>query len=242
MRKIVLITVAFLATFFIVFAQKSKVDSLRKAYKKNKQDSTLALLLVERSSSDYLTTNTDSGMICARQALDISNRIGFKKGSVRAKADMAVFLQINGDLPGALKITFEALPEAIQINEWRVVASCYNTRGLTYSTLKNLKKSLDNYYAAMHIVEQYHFNDLYLVELNNIARQYLDMNRLDSAASFNQRAYDLAIKKNLKKNLGYMIRNFGIIRFKKGDMPGAIAFYRKSLADSSARGNHYLQS
>jgi two-component system NtrC family sensor kinase len=242
MRKILLITVAFFATLLTASAQKGDVDSLRKAYQKNKQDSTLALLLVERSSSDYLTTNTDSGMICARQALDISNRIGFKKGAVRAKAAMAVFLQINGDLPGSLKVTFEALPEAIQIQEWRVVASCYNTRGLTYSTLKNLKKSLDNYYAAMHIVEQYHFDDLYLVELNNIARQYLDMNRLDSAAWFNQKAYDLAIKKTLKKNLGYMIRNFGIIRFKKGDMPGAIAFYRKSLADPSAHGNHYLQS
>jgi len=242
MKKILVLVALVIAGHSIAFAQKSKVDSFRKAYQKNKQDSTLALLLVERSSSDFLTTDVDSGMISARQALEISRRIGFKKGEVRAKSAMAVFLNISGDLPGSLKVTFEALPEAIQIKEMRVVASCYNTRGLTYSTLKDHKKSLDNYYSFLHITEQNHYGDLYTVALNNIARQYLDMNRLDSAAWFNQKAYDVSIKKNLVKNIGYPIRNFGIIQFKKGDMVGAIAWYKKSLADSSARRNHYLKS
>ncbi|HJP62912.1 MAG TPA: ATP-binding protein, partial [Mucilaginibacter sp.] len=98
------------------------------------------------------------------------------------------------------------------------------------------------YYAFMQVMKQYHYDDLYLVALNNIARQYIDRKRLDSATYFNQKAYDLAIKKNLKKNLGYIIRNFGMIQFQKGDVAGAIAFYKKSLADSAARGNHYLQS
>lgn len=223
-------------------AQKSPVDSLQKAYNKNKQDTTLVMLLTMKSTSDYLTTNVDSGMICARQGLALAQKINFKKGEVRAKAAIATFLNISGDLPGSLKITFEALPEAISLNEMRVVASCYNTRGLTYSTLKDHKKSLDNYYAFLHVTEKYHYGDLYTVALNNIARQYLDMDRLDSAAWFNQKAYDVSIKKKLLKNIGYPIRNFGIIRFKKGDMPGAIAYFKKSLADSSAHGNHYLQS
>jgi signal transduction histidine kinase len=68
------------------------------------------------------------------------------------------------------------------------------------------------------------------------------MNRLDSAEWFNQKTYDLSIKKHLKKNIGYPIRNFGIIRFKKGDMQGAISYFKKSLADSATHGNHYLQS
>lgn len=242
MKKFLLLIALVTAGYLSALAQKSKVDSFRKAYKNNKQDSTLALLLVERSTSDFLTTDVDSGMISARQALSISRKIGFKKGEVRAKAAMAIFLNISGDLPGALKITFEVLPEAIQIKQMRVVASCYNTRGLTYSTLKDRKKSLDNYYAALHVTEQYHFGESQVVELNNISRQYLDMDRLDSAAWFNQQAYDLSIKKNLIKNIGYIIRNFGIIRFKKGDMAGAIAWYQKSLADSSALRNHYLKS
>src|SRR6185312_4891728 len=84
--------------------------------------------------------------------------------------------------------------------------------------------------------------DLNTVALNNIARQYLDMNQLDSATWFNQKAYDISIKKNFLKNIGYPIRNFGIIRFKKGDIPGAINYFEKSLANPSTHGNHYLQS
>lgn len=233
---------ALVTTYSVVRAQKSPVDSLRKAYQKNKQDTTLVDLLVKKSTADYLTTNVDSGMICARQALTLAQKINFKKGEVRAKAAIATFLNISGDLPGSLKITFEALPEAIKLGEMREIASFYNTRGLTYSLLNEHQKSLDNYYAFLRVTEKYHYTYLTTVALNNIARQYLDMNRLDSAIWLNQKAYDIDIKKKLLKSIGYQIRNFGIIRFKKRDMPGAIAWYKKSLADSSARGNHYLQS
>ncbi len=242
MKKPLSLFIFLLIITHCAFAQKSDVDSLRKAWQKNKQDTTLVMLLMTKSTSDYLTTNVDSGMICARQGLALARKINFKKGEVRCKAAIATFLNISGDLPGSLKITFEALPEAVSLKEERVVASCYNTRGLTYSTLKDHKKSLDNYYAFLHVTEQYHYTNLYTVALNNIARQYLDMNGLDSAAWFNQKAYDVSIQKHLKKNIGYPIRNFGIIRFKKGDMPGAISYFKKSLADSSTHGNHYLQS
>src|ERR1700744_1241262 len=147
MKKLLLFAILLMICCHLASAQTGHVDSLRKAYQKNKQDSTLVLLLVERSSTDYLTTNTDSGMICARQGLALSRKIHFKKGEVRSLAAIAIFLNINGDLPGSLKVTFEALPEAISINEPRVIGSCYNTRGLTYSVLKDHKKSLDNYYA-----------------------------------------------------------------------------------------------
>jgi two-component system NtrC family sensor kinase len=242
MKKLLLFVIPLMVCCHPASGQTDHVDSLRKAYQKNKQDSTLALLLVERSSSDYLTTNTDSGMICARQGLDLSRRIHYKKGEVRSLAAIAVFLNINGDLPGALKVTFEALPEAISINEMRVVASCYNTRGLTYSILKDHKKSLDNYYAGKSIVEKFHMNDLLIVELNNISREYLDANKLDSALFFTQKAYNLALKLNMTKNLGYMIRNFGIIQFKKRNYAASITYYNKSIKTIPGGKNHYLLS
>ncbi len=242
MKKLLLFAISLLVCCHLASAQTGHVDSLRKAYQKNKQDSTLALLLVERSSTDYLTTNTDSGMICARQGLYLSRRIHFKKGEVRSLAAMAIFLNISGDLPGSLKITFEVLPEAISIHETRVVASCYNTRGLTYSTLKDHKKSLDNFYAAKNVAEKSHMTDFMIVDYNNISREYLDFNKLDSALYFTQKAYDLALKVKMTKNLGYMIRNFGIIQFKKKNYAAAINYYSKSIKTIVGGKNHYLLS
>ncbi|HEY4195085.1 MAG TPA: ATP-binding protein [Mucilaginibacter sp.] len=242
MKKFLLFVIPLMVCCRLASAQVGHVDSLRKAYQKNKQDSTLALLLVEKSGTDYLTTNTDSGMICARQALALSRKIHFKKGEVRSLAAIATFLNISGDLPGSLKVTFEALPEAISINETRVIASCYNTRGLTYSILKDHKKSLDNYYMGKKVVEKSHINDLLLVELNNISREYLDFNKLDSALYFTQKAYDLGLKVKMTKNIGYLIRNFGIIQFKKKNYSEAINYYYKSIKAIPGNKNHYLLS
>src|ERR1700761_3835980 len=87
-------------------AQKGKVDSLQKAYQKNKQDTTLVQLLLEKAERVYLRTNTDSGMLCMRQSLELSRKIHYKDGEVRALAGIATFLNIEGDLPGTLRETF----------------------------------------------------------------------------------------------------------------------------------------
>jgi len=242
MKKSLASAAMLLFCYSLAFAQKNNVDSLQKAYNKNKQDTTLIEYMYVKSMTTYLTTNVDSGTLLARKALALSRKIHYKKGEVRALSAVATFQNISGDLPGALKTTFEALPEAIKIHEMRTVTSCYNTRGLTYSTLKDHKKALDNYYASKNVAEKYHYNDLLVVEMNNIARQYLDMNKLDSALYFTKKDYAFALKIHMVKNLGYLIRNFGIIEFKKGNLEGAIGYYQKSLHDSSAYNNHFLQS
>lgn len=244
MKKILVLLALFIACFNLVFAQgrTNVLDSTIKAYQKNKQDTTLAQVYVLKAGIVFLTTNVDSGMFYSRKALTLSRKINYKKGEVGALAGIATFQQINGDLPGALKTTFEALPEALKIHDARTVASCYNTRGLAYSTMNDRKKSLDNYYSALRVVEASHLLDLKVVELNNIARQYLDINKLDSASYFVHHAYDFAIQNKIATRSGYLIRNFGIIEYKKGNWDSAISFYEKSLADSNAKKDHYLRS
>jgi len=242
MKKLLVFTALSLACSSFAFAQKTTFDSLQKAYQKNKQDTTLVQYMFAKSMEKFLYTNVDSGMIYSKKALALSRKIHYKKGEVQALAGVATFLNISGDMPGSLKVTFETLPEAIKIHEMRTVASCYNTRALTYSILKDNKKALDNYYAALAVVEKYHYNDLLVVEMNNVSRQYLDLGKLDSALYFTQKDYDFALKSHQLANIGYLVRNFGIIKFKKGDTQGAINYYNKSLKDTSARNNHYLQS
>ena len=180
------------------FAQNKKVDSLNKAYQKNKQDTTLEQYYFMKAATVFLNTNVDSGMMYSRKALVLSRKIHYVKGEVQSLSILANYLNISGDLPGSLKVSFEALPKALAIHEMRTVASCYNSRGLTYSTLKDSKKSLDNYYAAKQVVTKYHFDDLLVVELNNISKEYMDMNKLDSAYYFTRTDYDFALKHKVR--------------------------------------------
>jgi hypothetical protein len=103
MRKTLLLLMLFTVVWSVVSAQKNNIDSLTKAYQKNKQDTTLVQLLDDKAIQVELQTNTDSGLLHTRQALAISRKIQYKKGEVQSLAAMANFLDERGDLPGALK-------------------------------------------------------------------------------------------------------------------------------------------
>jgi len=242
MKKKLTLIVLLLFCCLAVFAQKNDVDSLQKAYNKNKQDTTLVRLLDSKAIWVYLQTNTDSGLLCTRQGLAISRRIHYKYGEMRSLANMANYLNSIGDLPGALKVTFEALPIAIRLKDLPSMGECYNTLGLTYSTLKDLKKAGEYYHKGLVVAEQAHMSRQITVELNNICRNYLDRDILDSALWYNDKAYKYSLEKHLSDNIGFLLRNYGIVQFKKGNYAKAIDYYNKSAAQNGTKNNHYLQS
>jgi len=217
------------------------VDSLAKAYQKNKQDTTLVQLLNEKAIIKELQTHPDSGLLHTRQALAISRRIHYKRGEVQSLAVMANFLNEIGDLPGSLRVTFEVLPMATALKDYANIAGCYNTLGLTYSTLKNDPKALEYYRKGLAIALQGHLGIQTVIEYNNTSRVFLDMNQLDSALWYTNKAYALSLQKHLYRDIGFLIRNFGIIQYKKGNYAHSIDFFRKSAAQKTTLLNHYLQ-
>jgi tetratricopeptide (TPR) repeat protein len=210
---------------------QDETDSLTKAYKKNKQDTTLVQLLNKKAIERELQKSTDSGLLHTRQALALSRRIHYERGEAQSLMEMAGFLHEKGDLPGSLKLTFEVLPMARKLNDYEVEAECYNILGLTYSTLKNVPKALEYYHKGLAVAMQSNLGSRTIVENNNISREFLDMNQLDSAQWYTDKAYALALKKPEHDNISFLIRNFGIIQFKKGNYAHAITFYKKSAAE-----------
>lgn len=241
MRRTFLLLLPLTIVCGIASAQKNDVDSLAKVYKKNRQDTTLVQFLNDKATENELQTNTDSGLLHTRQALAISRRIHYKKGEVQSLADMANFLNERGDLPGSLKVTFEVLPMAAEIKDYATLSECYNTLGLTYSTLKNDAKALEYYRKGLGITLQKHLYLQTVIESNNISREFLDMNQLDSALYYTNKAYTLSLQKHMLLDVAFLIRNFGIIQYKKGNYARSIDFFKKSAAQKPTALNHYLQ-
>ena len=241
MMKHFLLILLLPACCIVAKAQKNHVDSLAKAYQKNKQDTTLVQFLHTKAIENEFQTNTDSGLIHTQQAVAISRRIHYIKGEVQSLADMSNFLLESGDLPGALRVTFEVLPMAAKINNNEILAECYNTLGLTYNILKNDTKALEYYHKSLAATLHGHLDEQKVVEYNNISRQFLDMDQLDSALWYTNKAYALSLQKHLLTQIGFLIRNFGIIQYKKGNYARSIDFFRLSAAQKAAALNHYLQ-
>jgi len=240
MKKILLVFSLSALCLQLASAQDD-VDSLAKAYKKNKQDTTLVQLLGAKAIERELQTHPDSGLMHTRQALALSRRIHYKRGEAQSLADMANFLNEMGDLPGSLKVTFEVLPMAIGLKDYSILAECYNTLGLTYSTLKNSPRALEYYRKGLAVSLQAHLDLQTVIAYNNTSRELLDINQLDSALWYTDKAYTLSLQKHLYRDLAFLIRNFGIIQFKKGNYARSIDFFRKSAAQKPTLLNHYLQ-
>jgi signal transduction histidine kinase len=240
MKKLFLLLSLILLCPALVRAQ-DETDSLTKAYKKNKQDTTLVQLLNTKAIERELQKSTDSGLLHTRQALALSRKIHYERGEAQSMMEMAGFLNEKGDLPGSLKVTFEVLPMAGRLNDYELVAECYNILGLTYSTLKDAPKALAYYHKGLAVAMHSKLTSRTIVENNNLSREFLDLNRLDSAQWYNEKAYALALKKPVDKNIGFLIRNFGIIQFKKGNYARALTFFKKSAAENKTLLNHYLQ-
>ena len=242
MKRFLLLTGIFVASCLrFAAAQKPVVDSLKRAYQENRQDSTLVVLLDVKSIITFVETNTDSGMICARQGLAISRRIHYEYGEIRSLANIAHYLNVMGDLPGALRVSFEVLPRAIAMNETYTIGECYNTLGSTYNTLNDLKKSNEYYHKAVIYAIKSGIDEQLFSEYNNLSRNFFERNLLDSALWYTNKAYSLALEKHLDRQIGFAIRSFGIIEFKKGNYKAAITFYNKSLAQKASSNNHNLR-
>ncbi len=242
MRKFIFCFILLAGCTLTAAAQKIKVDSLTKAYQKNRQDTTLVQLYAEKAEKVFLTADPDSGMYCVNQGLQLSQRIHYKHGELRMLALKAVYLNRRGAMVESIKITFAIIPQAIATRDNRVLAQAYNNLGLCYQVLKNYHKSIDYYLLFIHVTERSHLTDLQVVSYNNIARVYFDIGKIDSASYYNNKAYNTAIRSNTVRNIAYIIRNFGVVAVARGDYKKGIDYLRKSIIVLKTKANHYLLS
>ena len=224
-----------------VWAQTHDVDSLTKAWQKNKQDTTLVQLLIKKAGEVFIYSDPDAGMASLKQSLALSRKIHYQDGEVRSLATMASYISRAGDLPGSLKMTFDILPKAIAINDKFIIAQCYLTLGLDYSVLKDSKKALAYCIMANRITVNEHFTIFITASYNNIAKEYLEIKQADSAQYFTDKGYKFAIK-NKDANIRYLMRNFGGIQVIKGNYSRALEYFLISIHDIPKMDDHYLLS
>jgi two-component system NtrC family sensor kinase len=220
---------------------KREMDSLGKAWAKNRQDTTLIKLWIVKGSLLF-RENADSGTAYINMARALAGKIHNTKAEISAAAAYALLLNQRGDLPGSLKIIFGILPQVIRDNNPRIVAQCYNTLGLDYATLKNYEKSLHYFQLYKQTADHAKLYTMQEAASNNIAREYLEMGKTDSAFYYVSSAFRVISRSKDTIQVGFLIRDLGMIEVLKGNIKKSINYFLKSLAAIPKSGNHYLAS
>ncbi len=154
------------------YAQQGNNDSLKALLSKTKEDTTRVNLLSQLSYS-YLFSDPDSTYLFAQEGHKLAQAIGYTKGEMLCKEDLAGFWWTVGDYATATKLLLQALSFAHSENDT-------SHQEFIYSVLANVHRDQGDYNEALLYTKKYE-------QLTNakdslqIGATYYEMNKPDSA-------------------------------------------------------------
>jgi two-component system NtrC family sensor kinase len=221
-------------------AQRQQLDSLAKAYLKNKQDTTRVQWLVAKWFA-LVQSKPDSAFSMLQESLALSQKINYPVGEARSLTNMAYSLNHQG-LAGSMRISFELIEKAKTIDDMPDLWGGYSSLSLDYRLLKDYRKAFDYNYAALNIANEHRLGYQQIVSNNNLAGLYIELGTPDSALRCDQLAYQLCAKYKDSTTIPYIIEKFGAIKTMVGNQKAAIDFFRRSTAIATRANDHYLLS
>ena len=98
-----------------------------------------------------------------------------------------------------------------------LIAYCKNRMGHVYKDRENWKEALKLYLSSLKYAEIGKKQTNIIGANMNLGYVYLNLNKLDSALAFSQKAYELSVRENYYNDISYILSNLGIIHTKLGN-------------------------
>lgn len=217
------ISQSFIAKYLVIatFIFSSSL-TLCNAQNKNSVDA------LNKLSWDLCFSNTDSSKKIAENALQLSNKINYKKGAAEAESKLAVIYDISGFPEKALPLFLSAIKEQEQIKDSSGLSFSYNNLGLMYYAQYNYPQALYNLKKSLLIDEKTGDKKSAAGSLVNIGIVYTYIDSLDEALQLYNKA--LAIYTSLKDTSGIMssYSNIAKIHYSKEEYAQALDYYKKN--------------
>lgn len=222
---------------------------------------TLTAAIIYALSKAHWGNDPEKAMAYARQVLNLSEPIGYKKGIGNAYLSMGAIEDDKGNFPEALDYYTKALHlyEAISFN--RGIANAYNNIGLLYNTQGKFPEALKNFYTSLKIKEKIGDKAGMAMSYNNIGLIHQNQgNHAEALKNYNlsmQIRNEFGDKKGVAScyiSIGIILSNQGryqealqkfaeALQLKEevGDRP-AIAFTYSSIGDTYYRQGQYARA
>jgi tetratricopeptide (TPR) repeat protein len=198
-----------------------------------KSDSARVNFLLELSNG-YRFSNIDSALFYAKEAIELSDRIGQPVLVGHAISQRGYILLEVGNIPSSLQDQFSALSIAEKTGDVELQAWAFNRIGNAYMVLGELIKAIDYYRLSKDRFFQINQRGAVYNELSNIGNVYEIMGVLDSSKFYQHQVYKYSLTNTDRYEITYgeMRERLGNLERRLGNYDSALMHYRIGIRES----------
>jgi tetratricopeptide (TPR) repeat protein len=226
-RKFYLLVVL-LALFNCVHAAPGKIDSLSKAFRKAKSDTSRAILL-RQLSAEYKSFNADTALELSQRSLLLARRAHFVHGESDALNEMASAYRSMGNYPKALEYYLMQLKLVEPTEDFTELARINMNISNVYQEEGDHIKALTYALVSNKIIDEKKIEPLRFYSYLNLGDIYDKLKAIDSALNYTNKAYSIALASQDKDLIGACLNNLGNIYLRKGQNDKALESYREAI-------------
>jgi two-component system sensor histidine kinase/response regulator len=214
----------------VSFGQSS--ESIQKKLEAAPNDST-KVLLINNYVNSIRENDNETAIQLSLQALEIAERINFKKGLAVALENLGWLNYRKDNYLEVLKYSLDAFRINQQIGNKRGMANCLNNIAAVYYEKNQFKEAIKSFRAAFQLAKEAGEPAIMGRSYNNIAFCLIGLNQLDSAEYYCDLAirFSKASKDHFRVAFGY--RTSGDLFVARKKYKEALEEYKKALAESS---------
>jgi tetratricopeptide (TPR) repeat protein len=187
-----------------------------------KVDLAVSLFLTGLDKDPYLTMETGQALL--KQGLENNDQTR----EAAAYCILGTGLRVSGNPIRGLETQQKALQLAEKANNFSLLAMVKNQMAHTYRDREEWESAFKLYSAALNDAAKGKNEVIKIWPLMNLGVCYLNLNKLDSALKYLQRAYELSITIN-QWDLPYMLWNLGSVHSKMGNALLAVSYFKMSI-------------
>lgn len=225
MKKYLIISSFFCAH---LFAQNHRIDSL-----------TALLNIITEDTNQVITYNKlgfeliwvgefDKAIPYINNGLELSKKIGFKKGMANSFNGLGVIYRNKGEHKKALQNYFSSLQLAIEMESKSMMGSLYSNIGRVYANLGDYPKSIEYFYKSLRIMQLINDKSKTANVLRGIGQIFMLQNDYRAKICFSE-ALKLYEEIKVYDGVAGAYNDLGEYYAQIGNQSKAMSYYFKSL-------------
>lgn len=188
----------------------------------------------------YIGPDTDSSLLLAQMALDLSQKLDYDRGKITSLFTMGKVFAFIGNYSRGLELYLQSLQISERVNDPEWTAYNLSRIGEIYNDQSDYQQALRYFSRCRSIAEKRGLKNILAGVLLRIGQVYENQGKIDSAAFYVGRSYELAGHSSDDYLLGKIEYSLGDIHYKKGELQKAMEFYRLAIAISEKLSDYII--